>query len=42
VAFIIGINVQLDTVDFELVPITNRQQIQPKESAWRDQADFTE
>jgi hypothetical protein len=41
-AFIIGISGQLDIVDVELSPITNRQQTAPKEPAWRDQVDSSE
>jgi hypothetical protein len=41
-AFIIGISGQLDIVDVELSPITNRRQTAPKEPDWRDQVNSSE
>jgi hypothetical protein len=42
VAYITGISGQLEEGSIKLFLNTNRRQIQPQESAWRDQVDSSE
>jgi hypothetical protein len=42
VACITGISGQLEVGSVNMFPNTDRRQIQPQESAWRDQVDSSE